>query len=114
LIQTSIPSIFKGLKVKPIMTDLHNELEKIWLLTDADASVLEQITFSGADPILSSIFKVGTAASVSIAAQSLMAAQIWRLRGGQRQNVAVAMRAAAAAFRSERYQGIGKQPARSL
>src|SRR2546426_11854710 len=42
-------------------------------------------------------------AAASIAAAGLAAAELWRLRSGRRQHVAVAARAAAAAFRSERY-----------
>src|SRR5262249_44460067 len=38
-----------------------------------------------------------------IAASALAAAEVWRLRAGRRQSVAVDMRAAVAAFRSERY-----------
>jgi crotonobetainyl-CoA:carnitine CoA-transferase CaiB-like acyl-CoA transferase len=96
------------------MTDRLTALKKIWALADGETSALEQVTLSGDDPILPSLFKVGTAASVSIAAPALMAAEIWRLRGGHRQNVTVAMRAAAAAFRSERYQRIDNRPAHSL
>jgi crotonobetainyl-CoA:carnitine CoA-transferase CaiB-like acyl-CoA transferase len=66
---------------------------------------------SGSEPALPSSFRVGTAAQASIAAAGLAAAELWRLRTGRSQTVAVDMRHAAAEFRSERYMKVaGKGP----
>ena len=78
-------------------------LESLWSLAGGDPAALERATLTGADPILPTDFKIGTAASAVIAAGALAASEIWRLRTGRSQSVAVELRAAVAAFRSERY-----------
>ena len=78
-------------------------LESLWTLAGGDPAALERATLTGADPILPTDFKIGTAASAVIAAGALAASEIWRLRTGRSQSVAVDLRAAVAAFRSERY-----------
>ena len=78
-------------------------LEKLWTLAGCEPAVLERVTLTGADPILPTDFKIGTAASAVIAAGALSASEIWRLRTGRGQSIAVDLRAAVAAFRSERY-----------
>ena len=65
---------------------------------------------TGADPVLPSSFKVGTAAQATIAAAGLAAAELWRLRTGREQTVAVDMRHAAIEFRSERYMRLDGRP----
>src|SRR5207244_5356042 len=65
----------------------------------------------GRDPVPPGNFKIAPAATASIAAAGLAAAELWRLRGGRRQRVAVDARGASAAFRSERYLRVdGRQP----
>lgn len=80
-----------------------------------DAAMPEQplgwLALSGADPVLPSSFRVGTAAQVSIAAAALGAAELWRVRGGGAQGVGVDMRHAAVEFRSERHLAIDGAPA---
>ena len=71
---------------------------------------LDDVTFTGSEPVLPSSFAVGTAAQVTIAASALAAAEIWRLRTGRRQRVSVDMRHAAIEFRSERYLRIDGKP----
>jgi len=68
------------------------------------------VTFTGNEPVLPSSFAVGTAAQATIAASALAAAELWRLRTGQRQRVSVDMRHAAIEFRSERYLRIDGKP----
>ena len=85
-------------------------LNEIWQLTGCDATALDNIKLSGEDPVLSSIFRVGTAASVTIGAASLAAAEIWRLRTGNRQEVSLDCRDAAIAFCSEHYTRIVGRP----
>jgi crotonobetainyl-CoA:carnitine CoA-transferase CaiB-like acyl-CoA transferase len=86
-----------------VPTDAFSALERLWGLAGCEPAALERVTLTGADPILATDFKIGTAASAVIAAGALAASEIWRLRTGRSQTVAVDLRAAVAAFRSERY-----------
>ena len=78
-------------------------LAALWRDAGHSDSALETVELTGAEPVLPSSFAVGTAAQATIAAAALAAAELWRLRTGRRQRVAVAMRDAAIEFRSERY-----------
>jgi crotonobetainyl-CoA:carnitine CoA-transferase CaiB-like acyl-CoA transferase len=86
-----------------VPTDAAVALETLWTLAGCDPAALERVTLTGADPILPTDFKIGTAASSVIAAGALAASEIWRLRTGRGQSVSVDLRAAVAAFRSERF-----------
>ncbi len=67
--------------------------------------------FTGAEPVLRTPYRVGTAGAAALAAVGLAAAELWALRTGRRQRVAVDLRAAAAALRSGYYLRIdGKAP----
>ncbi len=95
------------------MTTATEALRGIWELAAGDARALERVSLRGQDPVLSSIFRVGAVAGASIAASGLAASELWRLRTGQAESVDVDLRAAAAAFRSERYLRIaGERPPR--
>lgn len=86
-------------------------LSGLWRSAGLDEAALRDIDFTGAEPVLPSSFAVGTAAQATIGAAALAAAELWRLRSGRRQRVAVDMRAAAIEFRSERYLRVdGKVP----
>ena len=85
------------------MTESTAALRELWALGAGDPAALERISLTGADPILPTDFKIGTAASAVIGASALAAAEIWRARTGRAQSVSVDLRAAVAAFRSERY-----------
>lgn len=93
-----------------IATDARAALEDLWRRAGGEPGALERVTLAGADPILPTDFKIGTAASATIAAGALAAAEIWRLRTGREQAVSVDLRAAVAAFRSERYQRLETDP----
>lgn len=93
------------------MTSPQDALADLWGETGLDAAALHHITLTGDDPALPSSFRVGTAAQASIGAAALAAAEIWRARTGQRQEVTVPMRAAAVEFRSERYLRVNGNPA---
>jgi len=66
--------------------------------------------FAGADPVLRTPYRVGTAGAASLAAVGLAAAELWALRTGRRQTVAVDLRAAAASLRSGYYLRIDGKP----
>jgi crotonobetainyl-CoA:carnitine CoA-transferase CaiB-like acyl-CoA transferase len=57
----------------------------------------------GADPVLPTPFRIGAAGAAALAATGLAAADLWELRGGRRQEVAVDVRQAVASLRSGHY-----------
>jgi crotonobetainyl-CoA:carnitine CoA-transferase CaiB-like acyl-CoA transferase len=59
-----------------------------------------EAVMTGADPVLRTPYRVGTAGAAALAAAGLAAAELWALRTGRRQRVAVDLRAAAASLRS--------------
>lgn len=86
-------------------------LADVWSRVGGDPAALGQVTLTGEDRVLPGIFRVGTAAAATIAAAGLAAAELWRLRTGRRQSVALDTRTAAVAFRSERYLRVDDRPA---
>jgi crotonobetainyl-CoA:carnitine CoA-transferase CaiB-like acyl-CoA transferase len=91
--------------------DARAVMAKIWAECGHDDAALAQLDLTGAEPVLPSSFALGTAVQSAVAASALAAAEIWRKRSGRQQRVAVDMRAAAAAARSERYFRVDGQPA---
>jgi crotonobetainyl-CoA:carnitine CoA-transferase CaiB-like acyl-CoA transferase len=85
-------------------------LADLWTSSGGDASALDAVTLTGDEPQLPSSFRVAAAAQASIAAAGLAAANIWQLRSGQSQNVAVDMRHAVVECRSERYLRVDGKP----
>ena len=85
-------------------------LADLWTLAGGDVAALDDVTLTGDEPQLPSSFRVGASAQASIAAAGLAAAQIWKLRSGQSQNVAVDMRHAVIECRSERYLRVDGKP----
>ena len=78
-------------------------LIELWRDAGLDDEALEDVAFTGNEPVLPSSFAVGTAAQATIGAAALAAAELWRRRSGRRQRVSVEMRDAGIEFRSERY-----------
>jgi crotonobetainyl-CoA:carnitine CoA-transferase CaiB-like acyl-CoA transferase len=65
---------------------------------------LRQVEISGgADPVLPTPFRIGAAGAAALAATGLAAADLWELRSGSRQEVAVDLRQAVASLRSGHY-----------
>jgi crotonobetainyl-CoA:carnitine CoA-transferase CaiB-like acyl-CoA transferase len=86
-------------------------LADLWQVAGGHARALDDVELTGSEPALPSSFRVGAAAQASIAAATLAAAELWRLRTGKRQHVSVDKRHAAIEFRSERYLQVdGKSP----
>lgn len=75
-------------------------LQGLWRLLDMPDEAMDYIDLSGGEPALPSSFAVGVAAQASMAAAALAAAELWHLRGGRRQRVAVDMLHAAHECRS--------------
>src|ERR1700720_4667612 len=85
-------------------------LADIWTSAGGDPAALGAVTLTGEEPQLPSSFRVAAAAQASIAAAGLAAANIWQLRSGQSQDVAVDMRHAVVECRSERYLRVDGKP----
>ncbi len=64
----------------------------------------------GADPVLPTPFRIGAAGAAALAATGLAAADLWELRSGRRQEVAVDLRQAVASLRSGHYLQINGAP----
>jgi crotonobetainyl-CoA:carnitine CoA-transferase CaiB-like acyl-CoA transferase len=80
----------------------HDAFRRI-LDTAGHATDPAAVTITGGDPVLPTSYRVGAAAGGALAAVGVAAADLWEIRTGRRQRVAVDLRAAAAALRSERY-----------
>lgn len=76
-------------------------------LKEPEAGTVEII---GADPVLRTPYRMGTAAAAVIAAAGVAASELWALRTGRRQHISVDMRAATAAFRSFKYLRVNGGP----
>jgi crotonobetainyl-CoA:carnitine CoA-transferase CaiB-like acyl-CoA transferase len=85
-------------------------LRDIWTSTGGEAAALDALALTGDEPQLPSSFRVAAAAQVSVAATGLAAAEIWKMRSGQAQQVAVDMRHAVVECRSERYLRVDDKP----
>jgi crotonobetainyl-CoA:carnitine CoA-transferase CaiB-like acyl-CoA transferase len=85
-------------------------LADLWTLAGGDPAALDAVTLTGEEPQLPSSFRVAAAAQASIAAAGLAAAQVWKLRSGQSQDVVVDMRHAVVECRSERYLRVDGKP----
>jgi crotonobetainyl-CoA:carnitine CoA-transferase CaiB-like acyl-CoA transferase len=85
-------------------------LADLWQYVGGHPAALDQVDLTGSEPVLPSSFRVDAAAQACIAATALAAAELWRLRTGRHQRVAVDMRHAAAEFRSERYLRVAGSP----
>jgi crotonobetainyl-CoA:carnitine CoA-transferase CaiB-like acyl-CoA transferase len=85
-------------------------LSDLWTSAGGEPAALDAVTLTGEEPQLPSSFRVAAAAQTSIAAAGLAAAQIWKLRCGQSQGVAVDMRHAVVECRSERYLRVDGKP----
>jgi crotonobetainyl-CoA:carnitine CoA-transferase CaiB-like acyl-CoA transferase len=85
-------------------------LHDIWTSIGGEASALDALTLTGDEPQLPSSFRVAAAAQVSVAATGLAAAEIWKMRSGEAQEVAVDMRHAVVECRSERYLRVDGKP----
>src|SRR6266481_3297865 len=101
---------FRGYGRETAMQSPREILSDIWTSIGGDAVALGAVTLTGEEPQLPSSFRVAAAAQASVAATGLAAANIWKLRSGESQDVAVDMRHAVVECRSERYLRVDGQP----
>ena len=92
------------------MKNTREILGDVWTSVGGEAAALEAVKLTGEEPQLPSSFRVAAAAQTSVAATGLAAAEIWKLRKGQSQTVAVDMRHAVVECRSERYLRVDGKP----
>jgi crotonobetainyl-CoA:carnitine CoA-transferase CaiB-like acyl-CoA transferase len=85
-------------------------LAELWTSAGGEASALDAVTLTGDEPQLPSSFRIAAAAQAGVAAAGMAAAQLWQLRSGQSQDVAVDMRHAVVECRSERYLRVDGKP----
>jgi crotonobetainyl-CoA:carnitine CoA-transferase CaiB-like acyl-CoA transferase len=88
-------------------------LRELLALGGLDGARATQVEFSGSDPVFRTPYRVGTAGAAALGAVGLAVSDLWQLRHGRAQRVAVDVRAAAASLRSARYLRIDGQAAPS-
>lgn len=77
-----------------------------------DRPEASRVSFAGGvDPILPTPFRIGETAAASLAAVGMAVSDLWELRTGRRQDVAVDARRATASLRSSRYMKLDGAPA---
>src|SRR6266704_6241109 len=69
----------------------------------SDRKAVDVMFTGGADPVLPTPFRIGTAGAATLAATALAATELWQVRTGRRQRVTVDLRQATAALRSGHY-----------
>src|ERR1700674_5694696 len=74
-----------------------------WPMDQAEERARSVEFTGGADPVLPTPFRIGEASAAALAATGLAAADLWELRSGRRQQVAVDLRQATASLRSGHY-----------
>jgi crotonobetainyl-CoA:carnitine CoA-transferase CaiB-like acyl-CoA transferase len=92
------------------MQSPHAILAELWTSAGGEPSALDAVTLTGDEPMLPSSFRVAAAAQASIAAAGLAAAEIWKQRSGQSQQLSVDIRHAVVECRSERYLRVDNNP----
>ncbi|MCK1361630.1 CoA transferase [Bradyrhizobium sp. 199] len=85
-------------------------LSDIWTSAGGDAAALARVRLTGEEPQIPSSFRAAVAGQTTIAAAGLAAAEIWRLRSGETQDVHVEIQHAVAECRSERYLRLDDKP----
>ncbi|SFI77143.1 CoA transferase [Bradyrhizobium sp. Gha] len=85
-------------------------LKAVWTSAGGDVAALARVRLTGEEPQIPSSFRVAAAGQTTIAAAGLAAAEIWRLRSGEAQDVTVDMRHAVVECRSERYLRLDDKP----
>ena len=68
------------------------------------------VEMSGVDPVFPTRYRIGTAGAAALAAVGLAVSELWALRTGRRQRIAVDVRAAAASLRSTKYFVLDGKP----
>jgi crotonobetainyl-CoA:carnitine CoA-transferase CaiB-like acyl-CoA transferase len=92
------------------MTSSSEILRSLWAVAGGDPAALNSVRLTGEGPLLPSSFAIDIAAQVPIAAAGLAAAEIWKQRSGEAQEVSVELAHATVECRSERYLRLAGKP----
>jgi crotonobetainyl-CoA:carnitine CoA-transferase CaiB-like acyl-CoA transferase len=85
-----------------------NALRTILPIAGWPAERAAAVSFTGGDdPVLPTPFRIGAAGAATLAATGLAVSELWELRTGRRQSVAVDVRQATASLRSGHYMKLG-------
>jgi len=84
-------------------TTPQNALRQILTAANLDPEHADDVVIAGADPVLPTAFLMGTAGAASLGAGGLAAANVWKMRGGGDQKIAIDVRAGALATRTNMY-----------
>jgi hypothetical protein len=79
-------------------------------LAGIDPARAGEVAVSGADPVLATGYMMGTAGAAALGAVGLAAADLWCIRGGEAQEIAIDCRRGAAALSTTRYLQIPERP----
>ena len=83
-------------------------LRSILPVAGLSAARAETVTFTGGtDPILPTPFRIGVAGAATLGAIGLAVSDLWEMRTGRSQSVAVDVRQATASLRSGHYMKLG-------
>ena len=86
----------------------HDALRTILPAAGLPAARADAVEFTGgSDPVLPTSFRIGVAGAATLAATGLAAADLWEIRSGRGQRVAVDLRQATASLRSGHYMKLG-------
>src|SRR6266581_5639658 len=86
------------------LTTIHDALRSVLPVAGWDEDRARAVDITGAtDPLLPTPFRIGETSAAALAATGLAAADLWELRSGRRQEVAVDLRQATASLRSGHY-----------
>ncbi len=92
------------------MTTPYQALAHLLHLAQREPVPEDDLVLTGEDPVLPTNFLLGTAGAAVIAAAGVAAADLWYLRTGRRQRVAVDLCRAAVALRSDHYCRVNDAP----
>ncbi|MFD9961674.1 CoA transferase [Amycolatopsis sp. NPDC058986] len=70
--------------------------DELMAIRGGDKLAADEVTISGSDPLFASPFRIGATLADALAARAVAANDLWELRTGRRQRIAVDVRAAAA------------------
>lgn len=78
-------------------------LQEVLAVRRQSSPQLDEVAINGADPVLSTSFKIGETCAAVLAGVGVAVADLWQIKSGRRQQVSVDVRHAAAALRSTGY-----------
>lgn len=85
------------------MTDQKSAFEEVLAVRSANAGDIGEVEVTGHDPVFSTEFRIGETCAAVLAGVGTAVSDIWELKTGRRQAVAIDARRAAAALRSTHY-----------